>query len=153
LKPLRKRVLRQLERGENWLEKARKDYEKDQPREGEKKLELALGELRLAQEKSRFWGHQEKKPPRREAPRRLPLVAGLVCSFLLLALLIAFSLPDSNIPSHVAQELEVDRQLSLPSHYGSGSEPRILDDKEDLFSSPGENPERDIEGLISPVDL
>jgi len=149
LKPLRKRILGRLQRGQNWLDQAREEFEQNRPRAGERKLELAMAELRLAREKSEFWGWQQ---PRRKR-RMFPLVAGLCCVFLLVGVFFVFYPGNPNYRPEIAESLEVERQLSLPIEYGSRRrEPRILDN-EDLNSIASYRLEREIEGLIVPADL
>jgi len=151
VKPLRKRVLQQLQRGQEWLERSRQEYEQDNPQDAEKNLELALAELRLALEKSKFWGWQEKKEKTPPARRRLfPGVAvGLVVFFVILAGVLSFGLHDSSVSEKVVGELEVNRQLTLPSRDTS---PRILDE-DDYFIPPESQREGDFRGWITPADF
>ncbi len=149
MKPLRKRILARLKRGQNWLDQAREEFEQDRPRAGERKLELALAELRLAREKSEFWGWQQ---PRRKR-KMFPLVAGLCCVFFLAGVFFLLNPGKPNYPPEIAEGLKVERQLTLPIEYGSRRrEPRILDN-EDLNSIASYRLEREIESLIVPADL
>jgi len=149
VKPLRRRILARIKRGQTWLDQARNEFEQSRPRAGEKKLELAMAELRLARENSEFWGWQE--PPRKR--KLLPLVAGLCFAFLLVGGLFLLTPGSSDYSPRVTEGIEVERNLSLPLDYVSRRrEPRILEDNQ-FNSFASFQLERDLEGLIVPTDL
>ncbi len=149
MKSLQRRILVRIQRGQNWLDQAKTEFEHNRPRAGERKLELALAELRLAREKSEFWGWQEP----RQKKRILPLVAGLCCAFLLVGGLFVFYTGNGDYPQQVTGEIAVERKLSLPRDYAlQRREPRILEESQlNSFASYGL--ERELENLIIPTDL
>lgn len=149
MKPIRRRILARIKRGQTWLEQAKNEFEQNRPRAGEKKLELAMAELRLAREKSEFWGWQE--PPRKR--KVLPLVAGLCCTLLLAGGIFLLNPGTSDYSPHVTERIEIERNLSLPLDYVSKRrEPRILEDNQ-FNSFASFQLERELEGLIVPTDL
>ncbi len=84
MEPLRNRVLTQVDRARRWLDEAQEAYEDGAAVRGDKNINLAAAELRIALEKSQFWQRQkEMDKKKKKSGGALPVVAMLTVILML----------------------------------------------------------------------